>query len=56
MDIFIILLQPNNSDSKNVGIIGVYDTVQKADSAMQELISSGKWQTDELQVIPQTVQ
>ena len=56
MEIFIILLQPNNSDSKNVSIVGVYDTYQKAELITQDLISSGKWLSDELQIIPQNAQ
>lgn len=56
MDIFILLVQPNNSDSKNVTIMGVYDTYEKAELISQELVSSGKWLSDELQIIPQNVQ
>lgn len=56
MEIFIILLQPNNADSKNVSIIGVYDTSQKAELIAQELISSGKWFSDEIQIVPQNIQ
>lgn len=56
MEIFILLIQPNNSDSKNVSISGVYDTSQKAEIAMQDLLSQGKWLSDEIQIIIQNVQ
>jgi len=56
MNIWIVLIVPQNTTIPSAIVDSVYDSSVTAEQKIAELINSGKWTEDEVFLVPQQVQ
>jgi hypothetical protein len=56
MNIWIVLIVPQNTTSSSAIVNSVYDSESAAEQQITELINSNKWTQDEVFLVPQQVQ
>lgn len=56
MNIWIVLIVPQNTITHSAIVDSVYDSSARAEQQVADLINSGKWTSDEIFLIPQQVQ
>ena len=56
MNIWIVLIVPQNTITHSAIVDSVYDSSARAEQQVADLINSGKWTSDEVFLIPQQVQ
>ena len=56
MNIWIVLIVPQNTTIPSAIVDSVYDSPVTAEQKIAELINSGKWTEDEVFLVPQQVQ